>query len=399
MRISTAAYHASSLASMLLQQSELSKTQNQMASGKRVNTPADDPVATAHILELERAQSESDQFGKNSDLVRSRANLEEQAVADSGTLLQRVRELVLQASNTATLTPSDRKSIATEIDTLKDELGNIANRKDGSGEYLFSGYSTLTQPFSTASTGNTLYSGDQGSRLVQIGPALRIADGHSGFDVFMKIPEGNGLFATAATGTNAGSGIIDTGTIVNRAAWVRGDYTVHFIDQNTWEVLDSTNTQVTTGAYSPGSAISFNGIQVSVSGSPVTDDAFTVKASGTQDVFTLLDGVSAALQTSGADSASTARLSTVLENGLQQIDQSTDHLLGIRSQVGARLSQLDNADSARDDLGVELASTLSDLRDLDYAEAMTRMTQQLTGLQAAQASYARISQLSLFNYL
>ncbi len=399
MRISTAAYHASSLAAMLLQQTELSKTQNQMASGKRVNSPADDPIATAHILELERAQSESAQFGKNSDLARSRGNLEEQAVADSGTLLQRVRELVIQASNTATLTPNDRVSIATELDSLKAELGNIANRKDGGGEYLFSGYSTLTQPFSTTSTGNTLYSGDQGSRLVQIGPSLRIADGHSGFDVFMKIPEGNGLFWTTATGTNTGSGLIDTGTIVNRGAWVRGDYSVHFIDANTWEVLDSTNAQVATGAYTSGSAIAFNGIQVSVSGIPATNDTFTVKASGTQDVFTMIDGISAALQASGSDSASTARLSTVLENGLQQIDQSMDHLLGIRSQIGARLSQLDNSDTARDDLGVELASTLSNLRDLDYAEAMTRMTQQLTGLQAAQASYAKISQLSLFNYL
>lgn len=399
MRISTAAYHANSLALMLNQQAELSKTQNQMSTGRRVNSPADDPIAVSHILELERAQSESDQFGKNSDLVRSRANLEEQALTDTGTLFQRVRELVLQASNTATLTPSDRASIATEIETLSAELGNIANRKDGGGEYLFAGYSTQTQPFSRTSAGTTQYLGDQGSRQVQIASSQRISDSHSGFDVFMKIPEGNGLFSTGATGTNAGSGIINTGTIVNRGAWVRDNYTLSFDTATTWEVLDGLGNQVAAGAYTPGSAISFNGVQVSVAGIPATGDSFSINASGTEDMFTLLDGLVSALRTSGTDSASTARLSTVLENGLQQIDQSTDHVLRIRGEVGARLSQLDNADAAREDLKVELASTLSDLRDLDYAEAMTRMTQQLTSLQAAQASYAKIAQMSLFNYL
>lgn len=399
MRISTAAYHANSLALMLNQQAELSKTQNQMSTGRRVNSPADDPIAVSHILELERAQSESDQFGKNSDLVRSRANIEEQALTDTGTLFQRVRELVLQASNTATLTPSDRASIATEIETLSAELKNIANRKDGGGEYLFAGYSTQTQPFSTTGAGTTQYLGDQGSRQVQIAASQRITDGHSGFDVFMKIPEGNGLFSTGATATNAGSGIINTGTIVDRSAWVRDNYTLSFTTATTWEVLDGLGNQVATGPYAAGSAIAFNGVQVNVTGIPAAGDSFSIDASGTEDMFTLLDGLVGALRSAGTDSASTARLSTVLENGLQQIDQSTDHVLRIRGEVGARLSQLDNADSAREDLKVELASTLSDLRDLDYAEAMTRMTQQLTSLQAAQASYAKIAQMSLFNYL
>ncbi len=399
MRISTASYHANSLALMLKQQAELSETQNQTATGKRVNTPADDPIAMAHILELERAQSESEQYGKNADLVRSRANLEEQALADTGTLLQRVRELVLQAANTATLTTSDRASIATEIESLGTELATIANRKDGGGEYLFAGYATLTQPFSTTASGTTRYAGDQGSRQVRISASQTITDGHSGFEVFMKVAEGNGLFATAAAAANTGSGIVDTGSVVNRAAWVRGDYTLNFTSATAWEVLDSGGTQIAAGSYSSGSAIAFNGIQLSVSGSPAAGDTFAVNASGTEDMFSLLGGLTDALRNSGTDAASTAQLSTALANGLQQIDQSTDHLLGIRSEVGARLAQLDTADSAREDLKIELAATLSDLRDLDYAEALTRMTQQLTGLEAAQSAYAKIAQLSLFNYL
>lgn len=399
MRISTQAFHASSLAAMLKQQAELAKTQNQVSTGKRVNSPADDPIAAAHILELERAQSASEQYAKNSTLASSRLTLEEQALADSGTLLQQVRDLVVQASNTATLSDSDRQSIGNQISALSDELRSIANRKDANGEYLFSGYSTLTQPFAKTGSTTTAYSGDQGSRVVQISASQRVADGHSGFDVFMDVPAGNGTFVTSAAGGNTGTGIIDTGTVTNAAAWVPDDYTLTFTSGTDWEVLDSTSTVVASGTYTSGGSIAFNGIQVAVSGSPAAGDSFGIAASGAQDMFGMLDSLAAALAQPAADSASVAQLSTLLAGGLQQIDQASDHLLSIRGEVGARLSTLDNAETARGNLDIELASMLSDLRDLDYAEALTRMTQQLTSLQAAQESYAKVAQLSLFNYL
>ena len=97
--------------------------------------------------------------------------------------------------------------------------------------------------------------------------------------------------------------------------------------------------------------------------------------------------------------AAMAQLSTTLGGSLQQIDQASDHMLGVRGQVGARLSSLDTADAAREDVGIDIAASLSDLQDLDYAEALARMNQQLVGLQAAQLSYSQIAQLSLFNYL
>ena len=71
MRISTSAMHYNALTAMLSQQATLSKTQNQVATGRRVQTPADDPVAAVHILELERALKESEQFGRNADTWRA----------------------------------------------------------------------------------------------------------------------------------------------------------------------------------------------------------------------------------------------------------------------------------------------------------------------------------------
>ncbi|MGH8186937.1 MAG: flagellar hook-associated protein FlgL, partial [Steroidobacteraceae bacterium] len=146
MRMSTAGMHHNAVTAMLTQQATLSKTQNQIASGKRVQTPADDPVAAVHIMELQRALQESGQFRKNADSASNRLVLEEQALADVGTLLQRVRELTVQASN-GTVDQASRRLIATEVRERLQELTDIANRRDANGEHLFAGYATLTQPF------------------------------------------------------------------------------------------------------------------------------------------------------------------------------------------------------------------------------------------------------------
>jgi flagellar hook-associated protein 3 FlgL len=67
--------------------------------------------------------------------------------------------------------------------------------------------------------------------------------------------------------------------------------------------------------------------------------------------------------------------------------------------VGARLSAVDNAAATRSILREDVAKSVSQLRDTDYAEALSRLNMQLTGLQAAQQSVARLSRMSLFDYL
>src|ERR1044071_7784334 len=184
MRISTNGISNTALFNILAQQTQLSRTQSQIATGQRVQTPADDPIAAVHVLELQRALTESEQFGKNANAANNRLELEESALQDIGRLVQNVQERAVQGNN-ATQGDADRRLIATEIRQRLSELVDIANRRDANGEYLFSGYATRTQPF--AQTGSTVsYFGDQGNRLLQIGPNQRVADGHSGYDVFVR---------------------------------------------------------------------------------------------------------------------------------------------------------------------------------------------------------------------
>ena len=398
MRISTPGLHHNALIAMLQQQTALSKIQNQIATGKRVRTPADDPAAAVHILELQRALQESDQHKTNADIATNRLSLEEQSLQDVGALLARVRELAVQGNN-APLDAQNRRMIAIELRQRLQELVDIANRRDAHGEYLFAGYSTSTRPFSNTAAGVSYY-GDQGNRLLQVGPEQRVADSHSGYDVFLKIPEGNGTFVLGAAADNTGAGVLGAGSVVDRAAWQANvdDYTIHFTsDEGDYEILDSANNQVSTGVYSDGTAIELAGIKFDLTGMPATGDRFTVSRSRSEDIFTTLQGLIDTLE--GTTAPTQAHLNSNIAQALQQLDSAEDHFLQVRAEIGARLSALEAAESAREDRKVELNRVKSELEDLDYAEAITRMNQQLVGLQAAQASYIQIAQLSLFNYL
>jgi flagellar hook-associated protein 3 FlgL len=397
MRISTAGMHHAALNALLGQQSVLSRTQQQIASGKRVQTPADDPVAAVHIMELQRALAESDQFTRNADMAKNRLTLEEQALADANTLIQRVREQTIQGNN-GSVDPASRRMLATEVRSRLKELVDIANRRDANGEFLFSGYASMTQPF--AQSGTTIdYFGDQGNRALQIGPDQRIVDGHPGSDVFMAVTEGNGTFVTTGTAGNAGNGVIAGGTLVDPAQWVPGDYTLRFTSATgDYEILEGA-TVVATGSYTENSAISFNGANINMTGMPAQSDSFSIARSRSEDMFTTLGNLATALESSTLTTAERARFNSDMATILQQLDQAGDHLLGVRAEVGTRLSSIDNAQEALADRKVELETTTSQLRDLDYAEAVSRMNQQLVGLQAAQASYSKIAQLSLFDYL
>lgn len=401
MRLSTQGFYSGSLAAMQLQAAELARLQNQVAIGRRVNSPADDPIAAVHILELERVQSESAQFAKNSTLATGRLNLEEQALTDAGTVLHRVRELTVAAANIGTMSDSDRESTALELAGLLSQLQETANRQDSGGEYIFGGFSTLSRPFTGGGDAAVSYAGDQGNRLLQVSATQRIPDSHSGFEVFMKVSEGNGVFATSSAATNTGTGQINVGSVVDRTSWLPDDYTLTFTSATTWQVTDSATPAnvVVSGPYTAGAPIEFNGVRVEVSGVPAVGDSFAVTQSRSQDMFATLQGLVTALRQPASTPAAAARLATALGGALQQIDQASDHLLSVRAEVGSRLSTLEAVDAARESLSIDVASSLSELRDLDYAEALTKMNQRLVGLQAAQMSYAQISQLSLFNYL
>lgn len=412
-RLSTPGQHSAAIAQILKQQVALSKTQVQVASGQRFQSPAEDPIAATRVLGLERTQAQLDQYGRNADSATQRLVFAEQALNDLGLVLERAHVLALQANN-ATVDDASLKLIASELRGRAEELLQIANRQDANGEYLFAGYATGTRPFSPAG-GNVSYAGDQGVRQLALSATQKIADGFNGEQVFMNIPQGNGAF-TVTAGTHAGSGLVGVNEVVDRAAWAAASaaaaavpqphaYTIRFTDPDadgtadTWEAVDAGGNPVATGSYASGGVISFNGLQVSISGAPAEGDTYEIAPAGTQSMFSTLDQLIGALMRGGETPEARAQLGSDLNAVITQLKGSMDHVLNLRAETGARLATLDSVAVQRDDLGYELTDSIGKLRDLDYAEALSRLNQQMAGLQAAQSAYTRIGQMSLFDFL
>lgn len=191
MRLSTSQIFQQAVSAMQNTQTDLAGTQLQLATGKKILSPSDDPSAATRILGLDRAIETTAQYQRNADFAETRLSLEESALTDVSDLLQHVRELAVRSNNDA-LNYIDRNAIAVEVRANLDSLIQLANRQDAEGEYLFSGFQTDTRPFTDNGNGNFDYAGDQGQRSVQIDTRRQVAVGDSGDEVFMKIDDGAG---------------------------------------------------------------------------------------------------------------------------------------------------------------------------------------------------------------
>jgi len=402
MRISTGQIQLQGIAAVLEQQAQLTKTQLQLSTGKRVLTPADDPAAASLGLELNQTLAVTQQYQTNADSAKTRLGNEEVVLDSVTALLQNVRTLAVQANN-ATLGAENRAAIAAEVRQRVEELLGYANSRDGNGEYLFAGHQGQTQPFASTVGGTFTYSGDQGQRYLQIGPTRQLAVGDSGTEVFQAVRNGNGTFVTNYNAGNSGSGVINPGTV--SGTFAPDTYTLAFTqvlstDPITYTVTRASDSAtVASGSYTSGAAISFAGVQTSVSGTPANGDTFTVTPSANQDIFTTLQNLANALTAPTSAAGAQAKLNNNINRALTDIDQALGNILEVRAQVGTRLNAIDAQKDLNSAFVLEVQKTLASVQDIDYAEAASRLNSQLVALQAAQQTYVKVQGLSLFDYL
>ncbi|MHB1231712.1 MAG: flagellar hook-associated protein FlgL [Burkholderiales bacterium] len=299
MRISTSMLYDFGVNSIDTQLTQLAKTQQQIATGRRILTPGDDPVAAAGALENEKSLGVVNQYVNNIGSARSTLSLEEGVLASVNQTLQNVRQTAVNAGN-PTLSAANKAALATTLRSNYDQLLSLANSKDGEGNYMFAGFKTATQPF-TQLTGPAVYAGDQGQRKLQISASRQIPVTDSGQDVFKPGVAGSDPFATIETLITA----LNSGTVT------------------------------------------------------------------ATDISTALNG----------------------------IDSAMNNVLRVRSGIGTRQNELDATETAGQNSALQYQSAISNLRDVDFTKAITDLTRQQTGLQAAQKSFVTVQGLSLFNYL
>ena len=236
MRISTSQIYSSGINGMQSNQSSLLKLQNQLSSGKRILTPADDPVAASQVLMLSQSMGVEEQYQVNQRSATGLLGLVDNKLSSLTDVLNRVRDNIVKAGN-GTLKDSDRQSIADDVESNLNEILALANSDNGIGDYLFSGYQGGTLPFAADTTQAVVppataapiaYFGDDGSRLVQVSSSRQMPVTVSGRDVFMTVKNEKGTFVAAAGGNIAvthasiGAGstaVADPIAVTDRTKW------------------------------------------------------------------------------------------------------------------------------------------------------------------------------------
>lgn len=393
MRISTPALYNSSLSNILNQQLAVARAQQQVSTGVKFTTAGENPSGMAQVLALEQAQADHAQIGSNVSTLRQRLGTEENALASAGDVLSRVRALAVQA-NTASISPENRRQIAAELTQLKAQLLDIANTSDGLGHYTFGGTLDSGTPFAQgpASVG---YAGTQTVRALAVGEARSIAEGDSGDATFLRVANGDGRVRVDAASSNTGSLSLRS---VGVAAGTSQALTIAFNGGN-YTVSDAGNTVIQSGSYAAGQALTVPGATITLNGAPADGDTLSVAPASNTDLFARIQNVIDATLAATDTPAAKALNQTAFSNAINEIDAGITHLSTVRASVGSRLATLDDVDTRLSGIDLQLQQTLSEVRDLDYAEAISQLQLHSISLQAAQSAFAKVQGLSLFNFL
>ena len=306
MKISTTQIFERAIDQMSSQRTKVAEIQAQLAAGKQLVQPSDDAEKTGIIQRLSSAFNRQEVYESTLDSVTSRLEVEESAVMSAENIMQRVRELAVQGTN-GTLGEGDRKILAHEVSSLRDELLSLANSQDASGNYVFSGSMAKTSAFVESADGTVNYRGDDNQVQVAISEQR---------SMFMNRP-GDEIF-TSIVRSNPGAG---------------------------------------------SERISF---------------------------FNVMDDFADALENNN---------STGVQRSLNEISGLTEGMATSIADVGTRMNTAQNQKDILSETKLRYQALLSNAEDLDYAKAVTELSAEMLSMEAAQASFAKISQLSLFDYI
>ncbi len=403
MRISTIQVYERAISSIQDVTAQQQKTQEQLASGKRVLTPADDPVASTRILELNQEIAVNVQFQRNVELAEGRLTLQEDRLGGVNDAIDRIRELVIQSGNGA-LSKDDLGFIATEVEERLGQLAGLMNARDASGEYVFSGFQGGSEPFQKDDSGSYRYQGDEGVRFVQVDASVKVQSTVNGKEVFEDMPSYLNTFYTQASSSNQSDppATISVGQVLDQAvydAFYPEDIVVEFNSPSDFDIREKSSGLIIQAnvAYAPNQPIVANGVQFEISGTPLAGDTFSVQSSEKQGLLRTVERFAYGLRNFSETPQGRDSFENLLEGTIANLDFATTSVLEARGQIGTRLNALETGGEQLKDAELLTMEVLSKLESVDYAEAVSLLSLQQFSLDAAYSSFSRITSLSLFD--
>ncbi len=403
MRVSTANSYDNTVSLLARRQAELAAQQEKIATGKRVQKPSDDPVAATLAETAQNRLSRTQADLRSLETSRSSLQQAESGLAESGELIQKVRDLLVSAGN-ATFGPSEREDIARQLEGLREQLIGVANLKDNAGRTLFGGLGGAATPFVDlyGPGGNGVqFNGQRGQAAAGSTSLPQALDGNA---IWMRVPQGNGSFAMSLGATNTGSVSTGLGEVTDQAALTGANYSITFADVAGTLQYTVTNTTTSTPVaghvgvpYASGMTIEFDGQSLQLNGQPAGGDQIDIAPAGKTDIFSVVQDAVNALRDTSANSG--AVRTQTLARTMTELDAGHDRVLLARGRAGEWLNRGDSLDTLLEDRGVDLKAEKSRLEDLDLVQGISDFQTQQLGLEAALKSYAQVQRLSLFQVI
>lgn len=410
-RLGTANMYDNALRNLGARQTSLSNLQENLTSGKRVVRASDDPVSAAQaeraLNRLSRIQTEQ----RALETQRNAIAQGESSLGDAVNLLQNFRELVVSAGN-ASMTPNDRATVANQLQGLREQLLEVANRKDTNGIPLLSALGSALAPFLGPLSAAPDYSfqglpGQVASTGVTMAGAL---DGHS---AFMFDPQRDGVYTAGVSSLPAGRQLTTSAITPGDRSLITGDsYTIAFSAVGPGATAGTstatyTITNTTTGAVSaPVTVPDFPtdkpvtvpvtgvpGLAFDITGTPANGDTITLQPSAS--LFSTLDSAINGIRSAPNSNAAIQAVGQALAN----IDSGLERVHNMRSYAGELLNRADRITGDQEKRSIQLEGDRSRAEDLDMIQGISDFQNQQVGYEAALKSYAQVQRLSLFNFI
>ena len=426
MKVSTKLFNEQQIRQFSSLNEDIQKLQDKISSGKNIVVASDDPVGSVNLSGYKIVKQQLDQYLKNVNSAQTRLSLVDTNLQNLSTIMIRANELLIQASSDV-LGRSDREAIALEVDEMKEELLSLANQQDANGSFIFGGYKTKIQPFQKNINGLIEYKGDAGTTSLSISETMVVETSVDGESLFQKIKGTSGVTVSMFTMLENISHSIRTASSAVHAtkADTHAEFEITNRDFGTWS-FDITghggtaNINVELTGDDPADIIkAINNANIGITASQSSTNPKKIKLDSSQQGIIELKNLeipyiktAQKVPTSfitfdplDATGNKIGHSQTLYDNDqltssqLNNIADTQVHIANFRGEVGAKLNLLNRQNQNLSERDLAIKKDLSDLEDADLASLVTDLKAQLTGLQASQQAFVKISDLNLFNYL
>lgn len=406
-RISNNQIFEQSISSILSAQVRVSEAQERVNTNRAIVNPSDDPVGAALTIRLTEELNQLNQFQRNNDLLTNSLEQEEAVLRSINDAVTRARQLAIQAGNGA-LGTADRAAIGLEIETIRDQVFDLFNSQDADGNFIFSGSQSQSPAFRfdpTASGNVYQFQGDQTVSRIQVSENVFLDSGDSGKVIFEDVLARLNANLGASTAASASLSVSDQGTfdqffLANYDAVTAANNNFRLTVNGAGNQIAVTN--VGTGAalgtfnFSSGSPFVFNGVEFNLNAAAGDTVDFSLNPPQKKNFAETLNDFAAVL---GNQNISAGAYEQALNDVLVGLDNGLETLANATSGIGGRLNVAQSVLASNQDLVISNEEARRDIREVDTAEAISDLAQQTSALEAAQATFTRVTQLSLFDFL